>query len=145
MGRPINYGVVSIICAIVVSIIELGLTAYLVNDTSGTSATRNFFLFASIWTLIVATLALRPPEPLLKRYFNLSLLFIIIEGITAIFWFAASIAFAVQWGSPHCGGSTSCGTPEAAIAFGFILFIIILVMMIFEFRGRGPLRTASSV
>jgi len=138
MGRGIDWGIGTILClvAIVLSIIELGLTAYLVNVTNGTSATRNFFLFESIWTLLLSTAALLSPGRIFDRYSGAKLpLLLILEGITTIFWFASSIAFAAQWGAPHCGNSTFCGSTEAAIAFGFILFFVYLGLMFFEFRG----------
>jgi len=141
MGRGIDWGLGSILCliAIVLSIIELGLTAYLVNVTDGTSATRNFFLFESIWTLLLSVAALLSPGRLFDRFSSRNVpLLLVLEAITTIFWFASSVAFAAQWGAPHCGNSTFCGSTEAAIAFGFILFIVYSALMFFEFRGsRG--------
>ncbi|KAJ2983843.1 hypothetical protein NQ176_g397 [Zarea fungicola] len=48
-------GISTIVHAVVVLllIIELGLTAYLVSQASGTSSRFNFMLFNSLWTLVV--------------------------------------------------------------------------------------------
>ena len=98
-----------------------------------------FMLFNSIWSLLV--LAYLFVTPLYYARFFHGVFALALEWITMIFWFAGSIALAVAWGSPKCGGNTFCGSTEAAIAFGFFLWAIfgflVFVDTVSFLRGRG--------
>ncbi|KAJ4291469.1 hypothetical protein N0V88_006065 [Collariella sp. IMI 366227] len=125
--------------AAVFAIIELGLTAYLVSPWWDTPSTMSFMLFNSIWSLLVlAYLFLTPLY--FARFFH-AMAALVVEWVTMIFWFAGSIALAVHWGSPHCGGNTYCGSTEAAIAFGFFLWALFAFMVVVDtmatLRARG--------
>lgn len=120
------------IVAAVFSVIELGLTAYLVSVYdgyyyggyySGASPDRtNFMLFNAIWSLLVLAYVGLTPLYMTNLFHKLAAL--ALEAITMIFWFAGSIALAVMIGAPRCGGNTFCGSYEAAIAFGFFLWYV---------------------
>ncbi|KAK4136270.1 hypothetical protein BT67DRAFT_399551 [Trichocladium antarcticum] len=127
--------------AAVFAIIVMGLMSYIVSpfNHSWTPSSLSFMLFTSIWTLLVlAYIALSPIY--LASIFH-AIVALILEWITMIFWFGGSIALAVYWGAPSCGGDTYCGSAEAAIAFGFflwVLFAFLVVLNSIEFvRGRG--------
>jgi hypothetical protein len=110
-------------------IIELGLTAYLVDITTShwwrnTPASIAFMLFNTIWSILVLIyIALIPI--FFSRGFH-SLVALVLEGITTIFWFAGSIAMAVI--SPG-------GTPAAAVAFGFFLFALFAGLFAYDLLG----------
>lgn len=120
------------IVAGVFSIIELGLTAYIVSVYDGTyengyywsgnaSPDRvNFMLFNAIWSLLVLAYIGLTPLYMTGIFHRLAAL--ALEVITMIFWFAGSIALAVLIGAPRCHGNTFCGSYEAAVAFGFFLW-----------------------
>jgi hypothetical protein len=95
-------------------------------------------LFNSVWSLLV--LAYLFAAPLYYARFFHGIAALAIEWITMIFWFAGSIALAAFWGSPHCGSNTFCGATEAAIAFGFFLWIIFGFLVFIDtlafLRGR---------
>lgn len=93
-------------------------------------------LFNSVWSLLVLVyIALTPRYVPSLFHGTVSLA---LEWITTIFWFAGSIALAVYWGSPHCGGNTYCGSVQAAIAFGFFLWALFAYLAIVDtLRARG--------
>lgn len=120
--------------AVVFSIIELGLIAYIISVYDGTyngsywggyygswSPDRtNFMLFNAIWSLLVLAYVGLTPLYMTGIFHRLAAL--ALEVVTMIFWFAGSIALAVMIGAPRCNGNTFCGSYEAAIAFGFFLW-----------------------
>lgn len=120
------------IVAVVFSIIELGLTAYVVSLYDGTynnwysysgnySPDRvNFMLFNSIWSLLVLAYIGLTPLYMTSIFHRLAALGL--EVVTMIFWFAGSIALAVFIGVPRCNGNSWCGSTQAAVAFGFFLW-----------------------
>lgn len=122
------------IVAVVFSLVELGLVAYLVSVYDGTyyngsyyygsyasSPDRvNFQLFNAIWSLLVLAYIGLTPLYMTSIFHRLAAL--ALEVITMIFWFAGSIALAVMIGAPQCRGNTFCGSFEAAVAFGFFLW-----------------------
>lgn len=125
------------IVAAVFSVIELGLTAYIISVYDGTYLTDrttywgyyggaaspdrvNFMLFNAIWSLLVLAYVGLSPLYMTSIFHKLAAL--ALEAITMIFWFAGSIALAVMIGAPQCGASTFCGSYEAAVAFGFFLW-----------------------
>ncbi|ERS97847.1 hypothetical protein SPBR_01095 [Sporothrix brasiliensis 5110] len=141
------YGFVGIvhIAAIVFGVIELGLTAYLVSffDHDGYSTSPsilNFMLFNAIWSILVLLYVGVTPLYFTRVFHRLASL--ALEWITMIFWFAGSIALAVDVGGPvNCGGNHYCGSLEAAIAFGFFLWalfgVLVVVDTIESLRSRG--------
>lgn len=125
----LNFVSIAHIVAAVFSIIELGLTGYLVSEYDGSyfgwhgSASpdrTNFMLFNAIWSLLVLAYVGLTPLYMTSLFHKLAAL--ALEALTMIFWFAGSIAVAVMIGAPKCGGSTFCASYEAAIAFGFFLW-----------------------
>ncbi len=125
------YGFVPIvhIVAIVFTIIELGLIAYVISLYDAPVGGRspdpaNFMLFNSLWTLLVIAYVGIAPLYLTRIFHRLASL--ALEAVTLIFWFAGSIALAVYVGGPiNCGRSTWCGSIEAAVAFGFFLWYVL--------------------
>ncbi|KAF2121641.1 marvel domain-containing protein [Lophiotrema nucula] len=105
----------------VLSIIVLGLTAYIV-DAWWSPDSVNFMLFVSIWTLLaVAYLVLTPTRfPQAAHKYAIAG----VEALTMIFWFAAWVAVASLWGDLHCGPyGGRCGAGTAAIVFGAIIWL----------------------
>lgn len=104
----------------VLSIIELGLTAYVANATGGFIDSNNFLVFCSVWTLLaLAYLIVAPrfgPAAIFHRYIPPILL-----AVTTIFWFAGAVAAAAFLGAPRCHHSV-CSSLQAAIAFGFFIW-----------------------
>jgi hypothetical protein len=104
-----------------------------------TPSTMSFMLFNSIWSLLVLAYVGLTPMYFPGIFHNLASL--ALEWITMIFWFAGSIALAAYWGSPSCGGNTFCGSVEAAIAFGFFLWVLFAFLVIVDtmefLRTRG--------
>ena len=90
-------------------------------------------LFASIWSLLVLAYVGLTPIYFVSAFHNLAAL--ILEWITAIFWFAGSIASAANWSSTHCGGDTYCGTSNAVVAFGFFLFALFTFLAVVDTLG----------
>ncbi|KAH8885791.1 hypothetical protein GQ53DRAFT_659009 [Thozetella sp. PMI_491] len=131
------YGFVPIvhIVAMGFSLVELGLTGYLVSaydhPWAQTPSQEGFMLFNAIWSLLV--LAYVGLAPLYYTRIFHRLFSLVLEGITMIFWFAGSIALAVMFGGPyHCGANTYCGSVEAAIAFGFFLWAIFAFLVVLD-------------
>ncbi|KAL6701501.1 hypothetical protein J3F84DRAFT_10324 [Trichoderma pleuroticola] len=125
--------IIHIVLAVLV-IIELGITGYLVNVTSGfgysSPATYAFMLFNSIWSLLIlAYLAITPLY--LARLYHALVAFVLLV-ITTIFWFAGAIAMAAFIGVPACHGNTFCQTSQAGVAFGFFLWAGFLALTVLE-------------
>lgn len=130
------------IVAVVFSIVELGLTGYVVSLYDGTygngyyyagnnSPDRvNFMLFNSVWSLLVLAYIGLTPLYLTSIFHRLAAL--ALEVITMIFWFAGSIALAVFIGVPRCHGNSWCGSTQAAVAFGFFLWAIFLFLVVLD-------------
>jgi len=146
------YGFVPIVhlVTVVFCIIELGLTAYVVSayDTPWgdySPSQVNFMLFNSIWSLLV--LAYVGITPLyMDRIFH-RLASVTLLGITTIFWFAGSIAWAVLVGGPYSCNTTLCGCIEASIAFGFFIWALFMFLFVLDaieaMRERGHTTTAN--
>ncbi|TFB02884.1 hypothetical protein CCMA1212_005211 [Trichoderma ghanense] len=125
--------IIHIVLAVLV-IIELGLTGYLVDATSGygysSPASFAFMLFNSVWSfLVLAWLALTPLYA--ARFYHALVAFVILV-ITTIFWFSGSIAMAAFIGVPECHGITFCQCSQAAVAFGFFIWAGFLGLSILE-------------
>ncbi|KAK0610540.1 hypothetical protein B0T17DRAFT_658322 [Bombardia bombarda] len=130
--------------AAVFSIIELGLMAYgirhpLLPPLVGSPSVESFMLFNAIWSLVVLVYVGLTPLYYARVFHGLAA--VVLEWITMIFWFAGSVAFAVFWGAPSCRADTYCGSVEAAIAFGFFLWALFLVLVVIDtievMRARG--------
>lgn len=111
----------------VLSIIVLGLTAYIINQSwwGWSPDSVDFMLFTSIWTLLaIAYLILAPARfPAAAHKYAICG----VEALTMIFWFAAWVAVAALWGDVHCGSNGGpCGAGTAAIVFGAILWLTFL-------------------
>ncbi|CAJ2499637.1 Uu.00g024900.m01.CDS01 [Anthostomella pinea] len=135
------------IVAAVFAIIELGLTAYVSSGYSsvfgfgGYSPSRvNFMIFNSVWSLLVLAYVGLTPLYLTSIFHKLAALALNI--LTTIFWFAGSIALAVWIGGPrHCYGNSYCGSTEAAVVFGFFLWLLFMFLTVLDaieaMRSRG--------
>ncbi|KAK3391489.1 hypothetical protein B0T20DRAFT_80524 [Sordaria brevicollis] len=127
-------------------LIELGLTCYLVSPW-GAHSIFAFLLFCSVWTLLVLVYIGLGPSYFPKSFQRTIAL--ALEWLTMIFWFAGSIALAVLHGSPSCGANTYCGSTEAANAFGFLLWIVFLFIVVVDtmatLKGRARGQRAKPV
>jgi len=115
------------IVAGVFSIIELGLTAYLVSELWSSSRIE-FMVFNSVWSLFVLAYVAVVPIYLTNAFMDV--VAVALEVITVIFWFAGSIALAVLFRG--CGGGTLCGSAKAAIVFGFLLWLLFTAMAVLD-------------
>lgn len=122
---PVN--TILAIVAGVFSIIELGLTAYLVSEVWSSSRIE-FMVFNSVWSLCVLAYAAVVPIYLTNAFKDV--VGLALEVITAIFWFAGSIALAVLFRG--CGGGVFCGCAKAAIVFGFFLWLLFTAMAVLD-------------
>lgn len=135
------------IVAAIFAIVELGLTAYwasLFNSYFGfggySPSSVNFMIFNSVWSILVLIYIGLTPLYMTSIFHRLAAN--IINVITAIFWFAGSIAVAVWFGGPYeCHGEAGCSSAEAAIAFGFFLWAIFTFLAVVDslesLRRRG--------
>ncbi|KAI0390827.1 membrane-associating domain-containing protein [Xylariaceae sp. FL0594] len=150
-----NFAPIVHIVAAVFAIIELGLTAYYASLWHGTWSRYgynwggpgsssppvvNFMVFNSVWSLLVLAYVGLTPLYMTSVFHRLAAL--ALNVITAIFWFAGSIALAVGFGGPYsCGANTTCGSVEAAIAFGFFLWALFTFLAVVDgiesLRRRG--------
>ncbi|KAB5584933.1 membrane-associating domain-containing protein [Coniochaeta sp. 2T2.1] len=147
------YGFVPIvhIVAAVFSIIELGLTGYVVSvfDDSwwnGSPSQVDFLLFCSIWSLLVLAYVGLTPLYYTRLFHKIASL--VLLAITTIFWFAGSTALAAGFGAPACHGNRLCGSIEASIAFGFFLFALFAFLTALDaievMRSRGHATTTTT-
>ncbi|KAM3561563.1 hypothetical protein MY1884_002298 [Beauveria asiatica] len=133
-------GISTIVHAVLVVflIIELGLTAYLVDRSNGNESRFNFMLFNSIWTFVIVLYT-----GLVKRVFSglyHAIVGLALLALTAIFWFAGSIAIAAKI-PVNCHGVHDCQVAQAATAFGFFLWAITTALAVIEGLGsRGGAR-----
>ncbi|KAH7018488.1 marvel domain-containing protein [Microdochium trichocladiopsis] len=128
--------------AFVFAIIELGLTAYAAQwfFFGWAAPTVNFMVFNSVWSILV--LIYVGVIPLVASRIFHKLVSFGLNALTALFWFAGSIALAVRYGpSVSCNGNNVCGSTKAAIAFGFFLWAIFTALAVIDglgsFRNRG--------
>lgn len=138
--------------ALVLTIIELGLTGYLVSVAYGWwggygfhDSRAGFMLFCSIWTLLVLIYLLLASTVMARIRHHIVVL--VLEGLTMLFWFAGSIALAVLTPATSCNGHHYCDVMKAAVAFGFFLwaaFTALLVMDILAWRRGGSTHTKPS-
>ncbi|KAI1810142.1 hypothetical protein GGS20DRAFT_221340 [Poronia punctata] len=127
------------IVAAVFAIIELGLTAYLASAFhswfgfyGNSPSSVNFMIFASVWSLLVLLYVGLTPLYMTSIFHRLAAT--VLNIITAIFWFAGSIALAVVFDGPG-------GVAAAAVAFGFFLWAIFTFLAVIDsmesLRRRG--------
>ncbi|RYP13814.1 hypothetical protein DL765_006686 [Monosporascus sp. GIB2] len=130
----LDYVSIALIVAAVFSIVELALTAYIANAV-GWGGWRlgiprvNFMVFNSVWSLLV--LAYVGLSPLYFPRLSHKLVATGLNCVTALFWFAGSIALAVWAG---------VGVGAAAVAFGFFLWAIFTflgVLGVLDARGTS--------
>jgi len=140
------YGFVPLVhlAALVLSVIELGLTAYVVSvylsgpgyyDDGGfhqlSPSPVNFMVFNSIWSLLVLAYVGLSPLYYTRIFHRLASL--ALEAATMIFWFAGAIALAVFVGGPYdCSDNSFCGAIEAAVAFGFFLWALFTFLVVLD-------------
>ncbi|KAK2608575.1 hypothetical protein QQS21_002922 [Conoideocrella luteorostrata] len=130
------------------NIISLALLAYVINSWRGgyysgyiyyyygTLSSVNFMLFNTIWTLLVLVYLGVVPHVAAALYHGIIALALL--AITTLFWFAGSIALAVFVGARDCVGSGICSVykaAQAATAFGFFIWIMFTVLLVFELLG----------
>ncbi|KAI0144454.1 membrane-associating domain-containing protein [Xylariaceae sp. FL1272] len=131
---PIVHIVAGVFC-----IIELGLTAYC-NTSYGNYSPSiiNFLIFASVWSLLVLIYIGVTPLYMTSVFHRLAAL--VLNVLTAIFWFAGAIAFAVAIGVPSVHGVFT-DSAQAATAFAFFLWIIFTFLAVLDgiesLRRRG--------
>ncbi|KAG5985439.1 hypothetical protein E4U55_000001 [Claviceps digitariae] len=142
MELPSIAGIVLYGAIALLNIICLGLLAYAVNDWSKYSnffyrttspSSVNFMLFNTIWTFFVLIYLVLVPRVAAALY--LSAVALALLTITTIFWFAGSIALASFLGVGNCDGGGFCSVyqaSQAATAFGFFIWIMLTVLLVFE-------------
>ncbi|KAJ2898485.1 hypothetical protein MKZ38_003874 [Zalerion maritima] len=118
------------VAAAVLCIIELGMTAWLLSGIYGDSPSQiSFMLFSSLWSLVIVLPYIALAPLYFPRVHN-KIAATVLNTVTMIFWFSGSIALAVLFRG--CGSGVYCGTGKAAIAFGFILWALFLVMTVLD-------------
>ncbi|EKJ70457.1 hypothetical protein NXS19_012656 [Fusarium pseudograminearum] len=140
-----SMGIITIVHAVlaVFLIIELGLTAYMVDFTDGwwtnSPASFAFLLFCAVWSILMLLYLALTPLFAPRIYHNMVALGIL--ALTSLFWFAGATAVAAHIGVPHCHGNTRCQATQAAVAFGYFIWAIFTGLTIMEalafMRGRG--------
>jgi len=111
------------------TIIILGLMAYVVSDWEYSPAEDNFLLFCSVWTILaLAYLTIAPVkfETAAHKFGILAA-----EFLTMIFWFAGFIALAVLLTDIRCHYWGPCRAAKAAVvfaAFEWLLFSATMIM-----------------
>ncbi|ROV94275.1 hypothetical protein VMCG_08630 [Cytospora schulzeri] len=140
--KSLGFVPIAHIVAAVLSLVELGLTAYLVSVYNGTyysgfyynlnaSPDRvNFMLFNAVWSLVILAYIGLTPLYLPKLFHRQAAL--VLTAITMIFWFSGAVALAVWVGIPYCYGNDFCQTLQAAVAFGFFIWAIFLVLTVLD-------------
>ncbi|KAI1109129.1 membrane-associating domain-containing protein [Nemania sp. NC0429] len=134
------------VVAAIFAAVELGLTAYWASlydvgfAYSYSPPTVNFLVFASVWSLLVLIYIGLTPLYMTSAFHRLAAL--VLNVLTAIFWFAGAIAAAVGFGGPYnCHGDSGCSDAEAAIAFAFFLWAIFTFLAVVDglesLRRRG--------
>ncbi|KAF2257819.1 hypothetical protein CC78DRAFT_549618 [Lojkania enalia] len=139
----------------VLSIIILGLTAYII-DTFSTPFgsfspdSVDFMLFTSLWTLLavgyLVFVAMMPDRiPVIAHKYAVAA----VEAVTMIFWFAAWVAVAAKWGDINWPDGYEhpawWSSGVAAIVFGCIVwltFVATTVMSALHIRNSARSDTA---
>lgn len=100
-------------------------------------------LFNCIWSILIALYLIVTPRVFARLYHALVALALL--GLTALFWFAGSIALAVRTPT-QCYFLSICQTAQAATAFGFFIWAIFTGLVVLEALARrgGGLADKSS-
>ncbi|KAI1324675.1 membrane-associating domain-containing protein [Xylariaceae sp. FL0255] len=140
-----SFASIAHIVAGVFTIVELGLTAYLVTPYDSFSGSAPYYsviaflLFTSVWSLLVLFYVGLTPLYMTSIFHRLAAF--VLNVLTAIFWFAGAIALAVDVGAPRCGSDHYCGSAEAAVAFAFFLWVLFTFLAVLDgiesLRRRG--------
>lgn len=98
----------------------------------------NFMLFVTVWSFVVM-LYTGLARSFFSRIYH-SLIGLALISITALFWFAGSIAIAVDIPT-NCRSNGDCRVVQAATAFGFFIWAIFSGLAVIEGLGaRGGAR-----
>ncbi|KAL8963455.1 MAG: hypothetical protein Q9193_000287 [Seirophora villosa] len=109
------------------AIILLGMTAYLVDTTTGSfyggyryrsPSEVAFMLFSSVWTLVPALPYLALGPRFLPASANNKVIHLAVDALTALFWFAGFIALAAWYGDRDGCTLTLCQVVVATCVFG---------------------------
>lgn len=94
-------------------------------------------LFCAVWSILI--LAYLVAAHLVEKLYH-ALIALVLLAITTIFWFSGSIALAAYIGVPRCDGPfcSTVQSAQAAVAFGFFIWIIFTVLLVFT--GLGALK-----
>jgi hypothetical protein len=102
---------------------------YIVADTinsifsNASPSQLNFVIFCAIWSILaVAFLIISPRYDPQAQHVGHKFPILGVDVVTAIFWFAGFIAWAVKVGVPHCGSDKLCESAQASVAFGAFLW-----------------------
>ncbi|ROV95937.1 hypothetical protein VSDG_05180 [Cytospora chrysosperma] len=140
--KQLDFVLIAHIVAAVLSLVELGLTAYIVSVYNGTyyggyyynvnaSPDRvNFMLFNAVWSLLILAYIGLTPLYLPKIFHKQAAL--ALEAVTMIFWFSGAVALAVWVGVPYCYGNDFCQALQAAVAFGFFIWALFLALTVLD-------------
>ncbi|KAG5926220.1 hypothetical protein E4U42_003517 [Claviceps africana] len=99
-------------------------------------SSANFMLFNTIWTFLVLIYLVLIPRFAGDLYMSIVALPLLV--VTDIFWFAGSVALAAYLGVGNCDGGGFCRVyqaSQAATAFGFFIWIMLTVLLVFELLG----------
>ncbi|KAK0750356.1 membrane-associating domain-containing protein [Schizothecium vesticola] len=107
--------------------LELGLVSYITSATHPTPSSVAFLLFTVLFSLL--TLLYLTLVPLYFSRWHHPLASLGAAALSMIFWFAGSIALAAST-TPYCGGSSVCGSANAAAAFGFVVWVLWVVVVV---------------
>ncbi|KAK0724703.1 membrane-associating domain-containing protein [Lasiosphaeris hirsuta] len=102
------------------------------NSYYGPPSVKAFMMFNAVFTLLVLAYLALTPRYFPRFFYQIAAL--ALEAITMIFWFAGSIALAAGWAVPRCGANTYCGSINAAVAFGFIIWALFTFLVIVDAR-----------
>lgn len=128
-------------------IIELGLTGYVVGQThrawwGGSPSQFEFMLFTTIWSILILMYISIASAVAPSLYIPVAALALL--ALTALFWFAGSIAMAVLVGIPDCNGNNFCQSAQAGVVFGFFNWIVFTGLAIWEGMGFARGRSTST-
>lgn len=105
----------------------------MVNVTDPSPSSYSFLLFSTIWSILV--LIYIAVTPMVLPRLSVPLVNLVLICLTALFWFAGSIAMAAKIGVPSCHGSNFCQSTQAAVAFGFFIWAGFTGLSVLEVLG----------
>ena len=98
------------------TIIVLGLSAYVVSELWDSLDEANFLVFVSVWTILALAYLVVTPGRFPQFAHKYAIL--AVEAVTMIFWFAGFVALAAFLGDVRCRRGSVCRTAQAATVFG---------------------------